>query len=159
MAQSRHSQRQTAFQTLYSLYFSPAYTLAELQDRFLSQPSEKAPAQPAGDGQEEGQRMPSGFAWDLVRGVWENSARLDALIMDVANRGMERIGRIEQVVLRLASYEMLTSRAELKITLSEAVILANEFGDTRSRQFINGILNGISRKVQQDNLTLDALKR
>ncbi len=152
MRPSRHMLRQMAVQTLYSLYFTPAANLQELSERFCSHP-ERPMAQPGEQG-----GSPSGFAWDLVRGVWENQELLDSIISEGASRPMERIGHIEQVVLRLASYEMLTADTEMKITLSEAVILANEFADTRSRQFINGILNGISRKVQQEGLTLTALR-
>lgn len=157
MSHSRHAQRQIAFQTLYSLYFTPAETLPELKARFLSQPDEKSPAEQPDENQE--QVEPSGFAWELVLGVWSHTGALNKLIEDVASRSLDRIGRIEQVVLRLASYEMLTAAVELKITLSEAVILANEFGDARSRQFINGILNGITRKVQEEHLTLASLRR
>ncbi len=67
---------------------------------------------------------------------------------------MDRIGRIETVILRLAGYEMLAGDAEMKIIISEAVILANEFADDRPRKFINGTLNGMSIRVQQEHLTL-----
>ncbi len=185
MALSRHAQRQLAFQTLYSLFFSPAKDMDELKERFQFTPVEQSPEKPAAQDkaepapEAENDRAPkkkrknaameeaaeapaleplrqaSGLAWELVRGVWENGTVIDKLITEVANRGMERIGRIEQVILRMASYEMMTTKAdELKIILSEAVILSNEFGDERSRQFINGILNGISRRVLDEKLTL-----
>lgn len=162
MALSRHAQRQLAFQTLYSLFFTPVNELDELKKLFQFTPVEQSPektaaadkAEPAPEFPEP-LRQASGLAWELVRGVWENGAVIDKLITEVANRGMERIGRIEQVILRMASYEMMTTKAdELKIILSEAVILSNEFGDERSRQFINGILNGISRRVLDEKLTL-----
>ena len=57
----------------------------------------------------------------------------------------------------MASFEMMTTKpGEIKIPLSEAVILSEEFGDARSRQFINGLLNGISRTVIENSLTLKA---
>ena len=190
MALSRHAQRQLAFQTLYSLFFSPANNMDELKERFQFTPVEQSPEKPAAQdkaepapeaendsapkkkrknaAKEEAAEAPapeplrqaSGLAWELVRGVWENGTVIDKLITEVANRGMERIGRIEQVILRMASYEMMTTKAdELKIILSEAVILSNEFGDERSRQFINGILNGISRRVLDEKLTLPHSRR
>ncbi len=156
MSQSRHQLRQTAFQVLYSLYFNPAGTLAELEERFRERPDPEDEA-PGHDG--EGARPePAGFAWELVRGVWEHQDELDALITEVTRRGMDRIGRIETVILRLAGYEMLTGGAEMKIVISEAVILANEFADDRPRKFINGTLNGMSVRVQQDHLTLSGAR-
>lgn len=187
MGNSRHAQRQLAFQTLYSMYFTPVATLDELKNLFESTPdaAEKehgqpaahtgsAPAQDAASGtaagttdntkddtastaQPEHVRKAQDLAWRIVRGVWENQSRIDALITEVANRSMSRIGRIEQVILRMASFEMMTTKpGEIKIPLSEAVILSEEFGDARSRQFINGLLNGISRTVIENSLTLKA---
>ncbi len=150
MSQSRHQLRQTAFQVLYSLYFNPAASLDELAGRFCERPDPEHEV----PRQESGHAVPKGFAWDLVRGVWEHQDLLDNLITGVARRGMDRIGRIETVILRLAGYEMLAGDAEMKIIISEAVILANEFADDRPRKFINGTLNGMSVRVQQEHLTL-----
>ncbi len=173
MGNSRHAQRQLAFQTLYSMYFTPVTTLDELKKLFESTPdaaaddaaptgnasgtSDNTRNENAGTAQTEHVRKAGDLAWHIVRGVWENQSRIDALITEVANRSMSRIGRIEQVILRMASFEMMTTKAsEIKIPLSEAVILSEEFGDTRSRQFINGLLNGISRMVTEKNVTLNA---
>lgn len=184
MGNSRHAQRQLAFQTLYSMYFTPVATLEELKDLFEStpdaaetehcQPAGSAPAadassepasgtadntrnDTAGTAHPEHVRKAQDLAWRIVRGVWENQSRIDDLITEVANRSMSRIGRIEQVILRMASFEMITTKpGEIKIPLSEAVILSEEFGDARSRQFINGLLNGISRIVLEKGMTLKA---
>ncbi len=181
MGNSRHAQRQLAFQTLYSMYFTPVATLEELKNLFESTPDAAEPehGQPAthtgsepASGEAAGTkdntkkdtastalpehvRKAEDLAWNIVRGVWENQSRIDALITEVANRSMSRIGRIEQVILRMASFEMMTTKpGEIKIPLSEAVILSEEFGDARSRQFINGLLNGISRMVLEKGTTL-----
>ncbi len=185
MGNSRHAQRQLAFQTLYSMYFTPVATLEELKALFESTPDAaetehgqpaagSAPAkdassepaagtadntknEPAGNAHPEHVRKAQDLAWRIVRGVWENQSRIDDLITEVANRSMSRIGRIEQVILRMASFEMMTTKpGEIKIPLSEAVILSEEFGDARSRQFINGLLNGISRMVLEKGMTLKA---
>lgn len=185
MGNSRHAQRQLAFQTLYSMYFTPVATLEELKDLFESTPDAaetehgqpaagSAPAQDASSEPASGTadntksgtagtahpdhiRKAQDLAWRIVRGVWENQSRIDDLITEVANRSMSRIGRIEQVILRMASFEMMTTKpGEIKIPLSEAVILSEEFGDARSRQFINGLLNGISRMVLEKGMTLKA---
>ncbi len=172
MGNSRHAQRQLAFQTLYSMYFTQVATLDELKKLFESTPdaaaddaartgnasaADNTKNESADTAMHEHVRKAGDLAWHIVRGVWENQSRIDALITEVANRSMSRIGRIEQVILRMASFEMMTTKAsEIKIPLSEAVILSEEFGDARSRQFINGLLNGISRMVTEKNVTLNA---
>lgn len=101
---------------------------------------------------------PSGLAWDIVRGVWEHEAKLDALIARHSSRPLERVGRIELVILRMGAYELLApENVDAKIILSEAIILAHDFGDDNAYQFINGILHSISSRAAGEKLTLASL--
>lgn len=54
---------------------------------------------------------------------------------------MNRIGKVEVSILRLALYEMLYDEAvPVKVAINEAVELAKKYGGDSSPQFINGIL-------------------
>lgn len=180
----RHENRELAFQVLYSLFFSEVTTLAELEARFRAcvetaskdlandisplllpdEPREKKAKGKKGkeavepeDAPREPEK-PSGLAWDIVRGVWENAAKLDALIASHSSRALDRVGRTELVILRMGTYELLApENVDAKIILSEAIILAHDFGDDNAYQFINGILHSVSSRVAREKLTLGSL--
>ncbi len=80
---ARHSERELAFQVLYSLHFSPADSLEALAQRF------RAAAGVRAEGAEP--REPEGFAWQLVQGVWDRLEEIDGIIAEVSRRPMERL--------------------------------------------------------------------
>ena len=111
--------------------------------------AETAPKAPA---------RPSGLAWDIVRGVWENQSGLDALLARHSSRALERVGRTELVILRMGAWELLAPESvDARIILSEAIILAHDFGDDNAYQFINGILHSVSSRVAEEKLSLNSL--
>lgn len=131
----KHRERELAFQILYGLSFSPVANEAELAEAFR-----RSPHNPR-NGSE-----PEGFAWELVRGVRKREAELNAAIGRFSrNWRPDRIGRIETLILRLALYELLHTRAPAKVVISESLELANEFGVESAASFINGILDAAAR--------------
>ena len=59
-----------------------------------------------------------------------------------ANWTLARLNRIDLLILRLAMYEMLyVDDVPAKVALDEALQLAKEFSDDKSRRFINGVLS------------------
>ncbi len=121
---------------------------------------------PAGtpEGQEEAgeeSARAEGFAWDLVRGVWSARSRLDEVILQVSSRPMERIGRVEQIILRLGVYELFGSRRALRgekrrNIIAEALQLAEEFGEPASRPgpFIESVLRSAANQILKQRLSL-----
>ena len=90
--------------------------------------------------------------------MWEKQDRLDSIIAEFARRGLDRIGRTELVILRLGVFELLQPEAiDSRIILSEAIILAHDFGDENSYQFINGILHSIANAVEEGKLSPSSL--
>ena len=99
---TRRGARELAFQVLYGLSFTPAESRADLRRAFVLSPHNTAM-----DEQDLGSE-PTGFAWELVEGVWGNSAALDTAISRFShNWRVDRMGRIELTLLRLAVFEML----------------------------------------------------
>lgn len=131
----KRRERELAFQALYGISFSPAPDLPHLEEAFLLSPHNT----------HEGQK-PDGFAWDLVKGVWENEAWLDERIgMISRNWRPERMGRIELVILRLALHEMIATSTPAKVVISEYMELAHQFGAGSAASFINGILDAAAK--------------
>ena len=60
---------------------------------------------------------------------------------------IERLGKVELTILRLAVYEILFDEAvPAGAAINEAVDLAKKFGQDNSGQFINGILAGFAKE-------------
>ena len=78
-----------------------------------------------------------------MEGVWSNVKNLDSVIERFSqNWRVDRLGKIELTLLRLAVFEMLY-RADVppKVAINEALELSTRFGDAKAKSFINGILD------------------
>ncbi len=149
---TRRSARELAFQVLYGLCFSPAADHAALWRLFVLSPHNE------GMSEADLDREPSGFAWELVEGVWSHTDALDEAIGRFSrNWRVDRLGRIELTILRLALYELLwRDDVPPKVAINEALELAREFGDERARAFLNGILDAAARAPRGGAGTPDA---
>jgi N utilization substance protein B len=134
----RRSERTLAVEALYGLSFAPADSPEELRLAFLRSPHN------AGQTKEAAL---AGYAYALVQGVWSNSARLDEIIARHAiNWRLDRLGRIELTLLRMAIFELLFCRdVPPRAVINEALELARAFGGEESIAFINGILDAAAR--------------
>lgn len=92
------------------------------------------------------------FSRQLVEGVIEKRAELDALLERYAREWkLERIAAVDRNIMRLALYEMIYS-AEVPraAALDEAIELGKTFGAEESPRFINGILGKIIVELPQE---------
>ena len=82
---------------------------------------------------------------DLVSGVSENSSELDAIYAPLLKGWkIERLPRVDLVILRLAAFEIRMRRdVPLNVSISEAVILAKRYSTEESKGYINAILGRI----------------
>ncbi len=87
------------------------------------------------------------FIEKLVNGVEAKQAQIDAKIVPVAPEWpIEQIARMDRVVLRMGTYELLYSDGvPPKVAINEAVELAKAFGGDNSWKFVNGVLGTILR--------------
>ena len=91
-----------------------------------------------------------GFAGELVRGVDEHLAELDALIERFATGWrVDRMPVLDAAVLRLGAFE-LCHRPDVPTTaiVAEAVELASEYSTDKSAPFVNGVLAAIAAEVR-----------
>jgi len=94
------------------------------------------------------------FAERLVRGAWRRREEIDALIArGSAHWRIERMAAVDRNVLRLALYELLEEPATpAAVILDEAVELAKKYGGEESGAFVNGVADGIRRRLASGDL-------
>ena len=138
---SRRVERIFAFKVLYGLCFAPASSEAELLRAF-----QNSPERPAKMEDEDS------FAWALCFGVWKHLTELDRAIASFSkNWRVERMGKVEVTLLRMAVFELLHQKAAPpKVVINEAIELSKQFGDDKSRGFINGILDAAAKALHTD---------
>ncbi|OEH85662.1 transcription antitermination factor NusB [Desulfuribacillus stibiiarsenatis] len=88
------------------------------------------------------------FIAQIVTGTYENLNTIDEKIKSILKGwDLDRIGKVERSVLRLAIYELMYSDLAQSIIINEAVELAKVFSTNKSAGFINGILAKMVDKV------------
>jgi N utilization substance protein B len=91
------------------------------------------------------------FAARLVLGTVEHAADLDPVIAASASHWRpERMAVIDRLILRMAVYQLQhVPDVPPNVVISEAVDLAKRFGGDESGRFVNGVLDAIKRKLEQ----------
>lgn len=89
------------------------------------------------------------YAEILVRLVANNLPRINRTIEEsLTNWRMGRLSVIDRNVLRLAVAEMLfVDDVPPRMTIREAVKLAEKYGTEESPRFVNGVLDAVMRRV------------
>ena len=87
------------------------------------------------------------YTASLVRGVAENSARIDELLASYAQGwSLERMPAVDRNVLRIGVYENLyVDDVPDAVAVSEALSLVRELSTDESPTFVNGVLGNILR--------------
>ena len=138
-AGSRRRSRIIAFQALYEADQS-GHETADVLDRQLDEsglPEEAA-----------------GFVRDLVGGVGEHRAEIDAMIGERAPAfPLEAMAPVDRNVLRLAIFEICfdNRRAPLAVVINEAVELAKGYGSESSGRFVHGVLGSVAGERDADS--------
>ena len=93
------------------------------------------------------------FANEIVKGTTEHLSEIDAIISQHSeNWEIGKMPIIDRNILRFAIYEILyMDDIPPKVTIDEAVDLANNFGTPNSGKFINGILDKIMTLNTKNN--------
>lgn len=92
------------------------------------------------------------LAMSLALGTARTMDRIDPLIREVArNWRIERLAVIDRLVLRLAVYELLERReVPPAVVINEAIELARTFSAPESGRFVNGVLDGIRKRIEAE---------
>lgn len=129
MSLTRHKIREIAFQTLFALNSNIDADPVEVEKQVLSEsnPKEEVPE----------------YLTALVKGVLDNQSEIDGIISSYLKKGwsLPRLNKTDLLILRVAVYEIkYVDDVPSKVALNEALQLAKEFSDEKSKRFINGIL-------------------
>ena len=102
-------------------------------------------------GQKAGQEVRE-FAQRLVRGVWREREALDGVIASCAEHWrLDRMATVDRNVLRIAVYEMMfETDTPAAVAIDEAIEVAKKFGGEDSGKFINGVLDAIRRRGDEE---------
>lgn len=95
-----------------------------------------------------------GFAEELARGTWAARQDLDVAITSCAdNWRLERMAAVDRNVLRLAAFELLhRPDTPAAVVIDEAIEVVRKYGSEQSARFVNGILDGLKRRVERGEL-------
>ena len=86
----------------------------------------------------------------LAGAVWKDRADLDRVIGRYATGWrVERMPVVDRNVLRLGTYELISTDTPVGVIVSEAVELSKRFSTERSGKFVNGILGKIATEERE----------
>ena len=91
------------------------------------------------------------FAQRVVKGSVEHRKEIDHLISTTTeNWKMDRMATVDRNILRIAVYEFLYEETvPKKVAINEALEIAKKYSTAESVQFINGVLDGIKKKLEK----------
>jgi transcription antitermination protein NusB len=91
------------------------------------------------------------FAASLVSGTLSSLPEIDSVLREgLEHWRLPRMAAVDRNVLRLAVYEFLHQRdTPPVVVIDEAIELAKRFGGDESGLFINGVLDGIRKRLQE----------
>ncbi|MDH3353951.1 MAG: transcription antitermination factor NusB [Chromatiales bacterium] len=100
-------------------------------------------------GEQEITKVNRALFEELLHQIPARVTEIDEAYEPFLDRSAEQLDTIEQVILRIGSYELLY-KPELpyRVAINEGVELAKEFGAEQSHRYINGILDKLAQKVR-----------
>ena len=92
----------------------------------------------------------------LLHGCVREAEQLDALILPLLDRKMDRLSPIEHAVMWIGAYEMLhCPDVPWRVALNECIELAKEFGGTDGHKYVNAVLNGLAPSLRPTEVAAD----
>lgn len=87
----------------------------------------------------------------LVDAVAADTATIDREVQDaLTNWRLERLSAIDRNILRLAAAEMLHFEdIPPRVSIQEALRLAEKYGTEQSPRFVNGVLDALMRRLNR----------
>lgn len=133
---NRRISREIALQVLYQMEFDSALTpiqgLKQYENNFKND------------------QLSMDYSEKLIGGVKEHQVQIDETIQKFSiNWKINRMSHVDRNIIRLSIYEMthLQDDVPKNASINEAIEIAKKFGSEDSSQFINGILDQISKSL------------
>ena len=100
----------------------------------------------------ENLEMDNKYVRDVVNGVLEHLDDIDSIITKyLENWDLDRLGKTDKAILRLATYEMIYYDTPKVVAINEAVELAKKYSDDKIVKLINAVLDKIRDEVEEIN--------
>ena len=98
---------------------------------------------------------PSAFCRELIAGVDEHHAEIDATIETISeNWVLSRMPIVDRNILRMAAFEILyETDIPASVSINEAVEMAKVYGGEDSSKFVNGILGRLADERESRETT------
>lgn len=134
---NRSEMREQAFKIMYSLEIQKNENLEEQLGLYI-------------ESNEIKDESAIEYIKDAVLGIEENKKEILANIEKNLKEDwkIERISKIDLVILKLAIYEIKYKKIPYKVVINEAVELAKKYGEDNSKNFVNGILASIVKEKE-----------
>lgn len=86
---------------------------------------------------------------ELLNGVTDSAATLDATLASLVDRPVEQLDPVERAVLLIGLYE-LGQRPDVpyRVVINEGVELTKRFGATDGHKFVNAVLDRAARSLR-----------
>lgn len=133
---NRSAAREETFKLLYSL---------EIQKENLKEQTEIYL-----ENEEISDEKTKEYINSMVEGIENNITEIEKKISENLKKDwkIERISKIDLVLLKLAIYEIIYTETPYKVVINEVVELAKKYGDDTSPNFVNGILASIVKESE-----------
>jgi len=97
------------------------------------------------------------YAVELARGSWQDKATIDGYVGDAArNWRVERLAVIDRLLLRLAVHELLSHpETPPRVVIDEAIELARTYSGDDAAKFVNGVLDGVFKRLKEEGKVID----
>jgi N utilization substance protein B len=97
------------------------------------------------------------LAMQWTKQAWDNVAVCDELIGGAAIKWkLSRLSMVDKSILRLAVFQLkFCPDMPPKVAINEAIELAKRFGTEKSPAFVNGVLDGVLKKLQSGKKEAD----
>jgi len=90
------------------------------------------------------------FAKKLLKGILEHKDEIDEIIKNhLIDWSFDRLDKIDKQILRLGIYEIKYTDTPYQIIIDEAVKIAKNFSEDKSKSFINGILDRVAKEIRK----------
>ena len=134
---NRSEMREQAFKIMYSLEIQKNENLEEQLELYI-------------ESNEIKDESAIEYIKDAVLGIEENKKEILGNIEKNLKKDwkIERISKIDLVILKLAIYEITYKEIPYKVVINEAVDLAKKYGEDNSKNFVNGILASIVKEKE-----------
>ena len=93
------------------------------------------------------------FFLTLFKLTVEENEEVDKLVNDtIKNWDTDRVSMTDKIILDMAVHEMLNFKdIPVKVTINEYIELSKNYSTPKSKKFVNGVLDAVSKKLDTDN--------